>query len=194
MRLGGSFRVGAAANYPVASSTGAQFGVSAAVAPSPRVAVGLAFEHGELGTEHAEGSLGTVDVDRSLNGLWATVRLTLLRIDPVTLAITLGPGLVWQQEDASIVALDTNFGPLRAYRCTAWDGPSLGLRAGLGADIHLGGRFYFNLDTVIDELRLSGGTLGSDDLGTCALGAGSTTVAGVRGGFSYRLDVSRFAR
>jgi hypothetical protein len=194
VRLGGSFRIGSAANYPVSSRTGALFGVGVAVAPSSRFAIGLAYEHGELGTEHAEGNLGTVDVDRSLNGVWATVRLTLFHIEPVALAITLGPGLVWQQEDASILALDPNFGPLSAYRCTAWDGPSLGLRAGLGAEIHLGGGFYFDLDTVIDELRLGGGTLGSDALGTCALGPGSTTVAGVRGGFSYRLDVSRYTR
>jgi hypothetical protein len=194
VRLGGSFRIGDAANFPISSRTGALFGLGVALAPSPRFSVGLAYEHGELGTEHGDGDLGIVDVDRSTDSLWATVRLTLFRVDPLAVVVTLGPGLVWQHEDADILALDPNFGVPSAFRCTATDGPSLGLRAGLGADVHLGGGFYFNLDTVVDEMRLTSGTLASDTLGTCAPGAGSTTVFGVRGGLSYRFDVSRYAR
>jgi len=194
LRFGGAFRLGDAPNYPVSSRTGALFGVGVAVAPSPRFALGLAYEHAELGTERGEGTLGSIDVDRTTDALWASVRLTLFRLDPVALAVTLGPGLVWQSEDASLVALDPNFALPSASRCTASDGPSLGLRAGLGAEVHLGGGFFFNLDTVVDALRLSGDTLSSDTLGTCALGAGSTTLVGVRGGFSYRLDVSRYTR
>ena len=123
----------------------------------------------------------------SLPGAW--VRLTLVRVDRLALAIAIGPGLVWQHEDADVLALDPSFGLPNAFRCAETEGPGLGLRAGLGAEIRLGGGFYFNLDGVVDALRLS-----SDPIGACAPGAGSTTLVGVRGGFSYRVDVSRYAR
>ncbi len=157
------------------------------MAPSPRFAFGLAYECGELGTEDSQGSLGTIDVDRITDSVWASVRVTLFRVDPVALAITLGPGLVWQRED--VLALAPDGALSSAYRCTANDGPGLGLRAGLGGELRLGGGFFFNLDAVVDALRLS-----SDTLGTCAPGAGSTTVVGVRGGLTYRVDVSRYTR
>ncbi len=189
VRLGGGFRLGDAPSFSVASRTGFVVGVGVAVVPSPRFSLGLWYEHSELGTEHGEGDLGTVDVDRSTDSLWAMLRLNLFRIDGFALALMLGPGLVWQHEDTNAFAFDgTDWRP-DAFRCSATDGPGLGLRAGLGAELHLGGGFVLNLDGTADELRLS-----SDALGTCAPGAGSTAVIGVRGGLSYRLDVSRYVR
>ena len=55
--------------------------------------------------------------------------------------------------------------------------------------MNLGGGVFFNLDGVIDELCLS-----ADPLGTCAPGAGSTALLGVRGGFTYKVDVTRYVR
>jgi hypothetical protein len=189
VRLGGLVRIGDAPSFSIDSRTGFLLGVGVSIAPSPRFSIGLTYEHAELGSEHGEGDLGTVDVDRSLDSLWATLRLNLFRVDGFALAVVLGPGLVWQHEDANAFAFDgTDWRP-DAFRCTATDGPGLGLRAGLGAELHLGGGFVLNLDGTIDELRLS-----SDALDTCAPGAGSTAVVGVRGGFSYRVDVSRYVR
>jgi hypothetical protein len=189
VRLGGAVRLGGSPSFPIESRTGSLFGIGVSIAPSPRYAVALAYEHAGLGAEHGQGDLGVVDVDRSLDSLWASVRLTLFRLDRVALAVALGPGLVWQRVDADVIALDPAAFQPTTFRCAEGGGPGLGLRAGLGAEIHLGGGFFFGLDAVIDELRLSG-----DPLGTCAPGAGSTGVFGVRGGLAYRLDVSGVVR
>jgi hypothetical protein len=189
VRLGGIVRIGDAPSFSIDSRTGYLLGVSALVALSPRFSLGLVYEHAELGSEQGAGAMGTVDIDRSLDSLWATLRLNLFRIDGFALAVVLGPGLVWQHEDVNAFAFDNTDWRPTAFQCTASDGPGLGLRAGLGAELHLGGGFVLNLDGTIDELRLS-----SDGLGTCAPGAGSTAVVGVRGGFSYRVDVSRYVR
>ena len=189
VRLGGAFRVGDAASFGIDSRTGAVVGVGLAVAPSSRYSIGLAYEHAGLGTEHSAGDLGVVDVGRTLDALWATLRLTLFRVDRFAFALTIGPGLVWQSVDANVITLGGGQVQPDPFRCSEMAGPGLGLRAGAGVEVQLGGGFFFQLDGTIDELRLS-----SDPLGTCAPGAGSTAQAGVRGAFVYRLDVSRYVR
>jgi hypothetical protein len=190
VRVGGAVRIGDSPTLPIATRSGAMFGVALAIAPSPKYAIGLAYEHTDIGSEHGEGDVGILDVSRSLDSLWASVRLSLFRNDRVSLGIAIGPGLVWQHVDTSAIILSSDTAGLPStFQCTETGGPGLGLRANVGAEITLGGGFYLNLDAVIDELRLSG-----DLLGTCAPGAGSTAVFGARGGFAYRFDVSHIMR
>ncbi len=189
VRLGGAFRIGDSASFGIDSRTGALAGVGLAIAPSWRYSIGLAYEHAGLGTEHSAGDLGVVDVGRTLDSVWASVRLTLFRVDRFAFALSIGPGLVWQSVDANVITLGGGQVQPDAFRCSEMDGPGLGLRAAAGAEVQFGGGFYFQLDGTIDELRLS-----ADPLGTCAPGAGSTAQASVRGAFVYRLDVSRYVR
>jgi hypothetical protein len=181
--------VGDAPAFQVAGRTGVVMGLGLAVAPSPRYAIGLAYEHSDLGSEHGQGDLAVVDLTRSLDSLWATVRLTLFRVDRFALGLTLGPGLVWQHVSADVIVYGGTAGIPDVYRCAETGGVGLGLRAGLGAEVHLGGGFFFTADVVADELRLA-----SDPLGACAPGAGSTAVLGGRAGFVHKFDVSRYLR
>jgi hypothetical protein len=189
VRVGGSGRLGDSSSLPIASRGGATVAVGVAIAPSPRYAVGIAYEHGELGTEHGEGDAAILDLDRSMDSLWASVRVSLFRNDRFMLGVLLGPGLVWQHVHASAIVFGGTEGRPDTFACTETSGPGLGLRAGVGAEVKLGGGFFFSLDALIDELRLA-----SDLLGTCAPGAGSTAVLGARAGFAYRFDVSRIVR
>lgn len=189
LRIGASYRIGDSPSLPITGRFGAMFGAGVAIAPSQRFAIGLAYEHGELGTEHGEGDVGTIDVSRTVDSLWASVRATLWRNERIAIGITLGPGLVWQHVSLNAIVFGNTTWTPTTFNCADTDGPSLGLRAGLGAEITLGNGFYFNLDAMIDELRLS-----SDIIGTCAPGAGSTATFGVRGGAAYRFDVSRAVR
>ena len=190
VRIGGAGRIGEAPAFSVTSRGAFVLGVGVAVAPSPRFSVGLAYEHSGLGSEQGAGELGVLYLDRTMDSLWATLRLSLLRVDGFSLGITLGPGLVWQSVDAAGVTYDgtTSFQPT-PFRCSATDSAGFGLRAGLGAEVHLSDGFVLSVDAVADELRL-----GSDSIGTCAPGAGSTALFGARAGLAYRFDVSRYLR
>jgi hypothetical protein len=187
VRYGGAIRIGSAPSFEVGDRGGSMVGVGLAITPTRLFRIGLAYEHASLGSEHGAGDLGSVNLTRSLDSLWATLRLSLYRGDWLGLGVTLGPGLVWQSVGAAWTVPGET--PASAYRCTETAGPGLGLRAGLGAEIRLGHGLFVSLDGVIDEMQLS-----SDPLGTCAPGAGSTAVFGVRAGFAYRLDVSRYVR
>ncbi len=189
VRLGGAFRSGSAPAFSVGTRTGFMMGAGVAIAPSPRFAIGVAYERSGLGSEHGQGDLGIVDVERSLDSLWATLRLSLVRFERVSIGVTLGPGLVWQHAQANVLLYGGTAGRPDVYTCADSGGPGLGLRAGVGAEVRLAGGFYFSLDATADELRLS-----SDPLGTCAPGAGSTALFGVRGGLSYRFDLTRNLR
>lgn len=189
VRLGGAARVGDAPAFSITGRSGVVMGLGVAVAPSPRYAIGLAYEHADLGSEHGEGDLATVDLTRSLDGLWASIRLNLFQNDRVAIGLLLGPGLVWQHVTADVILYGGTAGRPDVYRCSESGTVGLGLRAGLGAEVQLGGGFVLGVDAVADELRL-----GSDALGTCAPGAGSTALIGGRANLAYRFDVSRYLR
>ena len=190
VRIGGAGRIGDAPAFSITNRGAFMLGVGVAVAPSPRISIGLAYEHSGLGSEHGAGDLGVVDVDRTTDSLWATLRLSLVRVDGFSLGVTLGPGLVWQSVDATGITYDgaTSWQPT-PFRCTGTDSVGLGLRAGVGAEVALGSGFVLSVDATADELRL-----GDDAIGTCAPGAGSTALFGARAGLAYRFDVSRYLR
>jgi hypothetical protein len=188
LRAGGAARLGQSPSLPIRRRTGPMIGVGASVAPSALFTIGLAYEHTWLGSEHGVGAAGIVDADRRIDGVWATIRLTFLRTDRVTLGVLLGPGLVWQGASANETVFAAS-GPPGTVQCTETEGPNLGLRAGFGTDIRVFRGLRVQLDTVFDELRLS-----SDPLGSCLPGVGSMAVFGVRAGLAYGFDVSRILR
>jgi hypothetical protein len=181
-------RVGASPTFPIATRFGGVFGVGAYVWPSPRFAAGLGYEHSFLGAEAGRGDVGDVQLTRALDVLWASLRLSLYRSAGLALLVQLGPGLAFQQVDAGVVLYDKAGRPSTST-CSNGGSPGLGLRAGASVGVHVAGPVWVGADAIFDTLRLS-----SDPLGSCANGAGSTSVLGVRLGLTYRLDVSRWLR
>lgn len=189
LHLGGVYRAGDAPAFPITDRAGASFGVSAFVAPSRRFSFGLAFEHAGLGSEKAEGELGSLTITRDLNLLWAGLRMHVITTDAVRIGLLIGPGLAWQGVDAGGL-LTPGIGVLpSAYSCSAGDSANLALRAGLGARFMLGSGFSFLVDASFDNVRLA-----SDVIGDCAPGAGTVSLIGARVGFGYELDVTSFVR
>ncbi len=104
VHLGGAYRLGEAPAFGIVNRGGAVAGAGVAVAPSPRFSFGLAYEHVGLGNEHGAGGLAVVDLRRTIAGVWATVRLTILRVDWFALGWSpSAPGLAWQHVDAGVV-------------------------------------------------------------------------------------------
>jgi opacity protein-like surface antigen len=189
VRFGGAVRLGDAPAFSITQRGGAVLGVGVGVAPSPRWLVGVAYEHTDIGTERGDGDLASVDLSRSLDSVWATVRLNLYQTEHFAIGVSIGPGLVWQHVDANVIVYGGTAGIPDVFRCEDTAGVGLGLRAGVGAEARLGEGFVLSLDAVADELRLS-----SDAIGTCAPGAGSTALLGARAGLGWRFDVSRYLR
>lgn len=189
LRMGVAARLGAPQNFDLTRGTGYTVGLGVAVAPTRRFAVGIGYEHVDLGAESAAGDLGSVDLTRATDALWATLRLTAFRTERVGLAVSLGPGLVWQSVSADVIVLDGPGSRPFALSCSEGGSPGLGLRAAVGADVLLGSGFWLSADMVFDNLRLT-----SDVLGDCVQGAGSVSVLGGRVGLAYRFDASRWVR
>jgi hypothetical protein len=187
LRVGGGVRLGSGSSLPVSDRGSAMVGVSAAIVPSPLFTVGVAFEHSTLGREQGSGDVADVDLSRAIDAVWATLRLSLVHLDRFAFAVVIGPGLVWEHVDAEVIVHEGG-GPT-AVECTGTASVGLGLRAGLGIEAQLGAHVWFTADAQADNLRLS-----SDPIGTCAPGAGSVPLLGLRVGFVYRIDVSRFVR
>jgi hypothetical protein len=187
-RIGGAGRLGSSASLPITNRGGEIFGVGVALAPSPRFTVGLSYEHSGLGGERGVGDVADIAVGRSLDALWATLRLDVLKLDGFDLGVTVGPGIAWQHASADVIVFDPTGVP-STFLCSDSGSASLGLRAGLGIAARITEHVWFTADAVFDNLHLS-----SDPLGSCALGAGTVSLLGLRAGFVYRLDVSRFVR
>lgn len=188
-RLGFAYRIGGGSSFSVTDRAGAVFGLAVGISPSSRYTVGLAYEHSALGEERGSGDAGDVVLSRSLDALWASVRLAIFRTDSFAVNLTLGPGLAWQHVDASVIVLGDGTARPDTFQCTETGGPGLGLRAGLGVEGRVGDHFLLSLDGLFDNLRLA-----SDPLGSCAQGAGSVTLFGARFSVAYRGDVSRYTR
>lgn len=188
-RLGGAARLGDSGGLPITGRGGALLGAALAISPSPRFGIGLAYEHSGLGSERGDGDAATIDVRRSLDAGWATIRLDLASLDGLRLTAAIGPGVLWQHATAyGVVWGDAGSRP-RPFQCSASGSMDFGLRASIGVEAPITERVAFTTDVGIDSIRLS-----SDLLGNCIAGSGTATLIGVRAGFSYRFDVTRFIR
>jgi hypothetical protein len=189
LRLGGGLRLGSGSSLPITDRGSAMIGASVAFAPSPSYTFGLAYEHSSLGHEGGSGDAADIELARSIDAVWATLRLNLVHTDGFAFAAVIGPGLVWQHVDASVIVLDPGGSGPTVFRCTDSDSVGFGLRAGLGIEAQLSEHAWFTTDALIDNLRLS-----SDPIGSCAGGAGSVPLLGLRVGIVYKIDVSRSVR
>ena len=190
LHAGVAARIGGSQVYGVESRGGIVFGGSVFLNPSPRFGVGVEFSHATIGSEAAgPGEAGEIELSRHLNQLWAGLRVHLLRSQGYEGWLGFGPGLMWQGVDASGVSVTTMGQPGQAFKCSASDGPRLGLRVGVGGAIPLGGGLH-----LAPEALLEGDQLTTDPLGTCAAGPGTTGVFSFRFGFFFRSDVSRNIR
>jgi hypothetical protein len=186
---GFGYRFSGTAGLPITSRYGGAIGGSIAVAPSPSYAFGLGYEHLTLGSEHGVGDVADVELSRTLDVVSASIRLAFLRLDRLMLVAQVGPGLAFQGVDASVVVFQGASGRPSGFNCHETAGPGLALRAGLGMEARINRGLWFTLETVLDNVHTS-----SDILGTCAPGAGTVSTVGLRAGFTYRLDVTRFLR
>ena len=189
IRAGFGYRFSGTSSFPITGRFGSMVGAFVAVAPAPVYAVGLGYEHSALGREHGHGDVADVDLSRTLDVVWASVRAVLVRTESLKLVAQIAPGLAFQHVTADALVYQTGGAAPVPFTCREGGGPGLGLRAGLGLEAPLTRALGVDLETVIDNLRLS-----SAPLGTCAPGAGTVSMVGLRLGFTYQLDVSRALR
>jgi hypothetical protein len=189
LRLGAAVRLGSGSGLAISDRGSAMVGVSVAIAPSPLFTVGVAYEHSTLGREEGSGAVADVELARAIEAVWATIRLNVVHVDGFAFAAVIGPGLVWEHVDANVIVLEGTANGPTAVQCTATASVGFGLRAGLGMQARIGRHVWFTADAQADNLRLS-----SDPIGSCAPGAGSVPLIGLRVGFVYTIDVSRFVR
>ncbi|APR84243.1 outer membrane protein OmpA [Minicystis rosea] len=189
LRGGFNYRIGSGPSLPVDGRAGGAFGLGAAIAPWKRAAISLSWERIGLGDEHGVGDLADARVSRSLDVIWAGIRLYLARSENFGLHLQLGPGLAFQHASADVLLFPSVGMQPSVYRCRESGGPGLALRAGLGGEAHIVGPIWFTADALVDNVQAS-----SNPLGDCAPGMGSTPSFGMRLGLSYRIDVSRAMR
>jgi opacity protein-like surface antigen len=186
--LGSSIRVGAAPGFELTQRTGLLGGGGIVFAPLRSFALGLGFEHVGLGTERLGSSdIGSATAERSMNALWLDLRVHPLRTESASIFAGIGVGLGWQLAAASRFEDPEGTGRTATITlCDASDSASVGLRAGAGVEIPVGGGFFVMGDGWIENVRLSG-----EILDACIGGAGTSTLLTLRAGLAYRLDLAR---
>jgi hypothetical protein len=164
---------------------GLRFGLGGDVAFSSVVAVGLRYEHYDLGKEGGEIGLGgTMRVDRDLNSLWLGLRAYPFESDWFGAFVGLGVGASWQSlyaEGVAWRAVQPSTSGSFACEGSAMIAPAL--RAGLGVHAALGDSLRLWASADFDSYRLS-----EDVLDACAPGAGSASVLGLQTGIGYRFS------
>jgi len=188
-RAGFSRRLGSAPGVPITNRLGGVLGLGAAIAPWHRFAIGVGWEHSLIGSERSDGDLADVSVSRSMDVIWASLRLYLVRGERVGLLVQLGPGLAIQHATADVIVYPAAGMRPTVSRCSETGGPGLALRAGLGFEARLAGALWITADALFDNVHLS-----TDALGDCVAGAGTLSLLGMRFGLTYRGDVSRWLR
>jgi opacity protein-like surface antigen len=185
--LGGAVRVGGAEPFMATTRTGLVAGGGIVFAPLRSFALGLSYEHVDLGEDRlGTGEIGSANVERELHALWLDLRVHPLRRETFSIFAGIGLGLGFQQANADRIEDPAGTGQTaRLVLCEASDSASMALRGGAGVEVKLGGGFYFVGDAWVENARLSGELLDG-----CIGGAGTTTILSLRGGVAYRLDLS----
>jgi hypothetical protein len=192
--LGGIYRAGDAQLLEVTERAGLTFGAGVLVAPSRYVAVGLAYEHADLGHERSGvGPFGSIEVERDLNSLWASLRVYLLPPGDLRLFLGLQAGLAWQSADAT-GALPFDAYATRSFACETSAPAGFAFGFGAGIEARLAGQLFLIGDLGFHAYRLTGDTLASESGLACAPGAGTVNAFALRAGLAYRWDISRLTR
>lgn len=185
---------------PSTERAGLSLGGAAFIAPFPRFAAGLIYEHHELGGEQTDTGTGPVssnnqanrlDVARALDALLAGFRLHVVNTVPVQLSTLFAVGPAWQQVRGE--QAEQRIGaPLKLSHCSGLDGPHLALHAELLGELLLGNGLYFSSAIALDNIRLSDADIAGctvDGAGAPIVGPGNTLLVGGRVGFIYRFDL-----
>src|SRR5262249_12276387 len=129
-------------------------GAGAFFAPLTWLAVGATYTHETLQEETPTDP----SITRNLDTLWIDVPVQAPLIGPLQLSLRLAPGVAWHRASAeatmSFAPNMANQKPSQNGPCSENDGPNPALRAGVGADVRLGGPISFVLDAAVDEVRI----------------------------------------
>jgi hypothetical protein len=182
LMVGTGRRLDDAPLFDVTGRQGLMFGVGTSLYLSRRIAIGLDFEHYDLGTEDSgllEG--GEVAIDRDLNDLWLSMRLYPLRGDSVGMFVRFGLAAAWQSAELQATLIDPfNPSDTNHVRCEGADSLGFAIRGDLGVDAVLGDGVRIHAGVGFDSYRLS-----DDVLTACVPGAGTAAVFAVRTGIAY---------
>ena len=183
---GGAVRIYDAPLFKITQRVGGNFGIGFAYQMQP-ISLGLSYEYTGLGREDSGvGPFGFVQIDRSLDTLWASVKVRFSGPTWGTPFFGVSIGGTWQDATTrGIVLLDRGASGGVTFGCTASDTINLAFRAGGGVEFPLSSSVSFITDASFDAYRLS-----SDVIQFCAPGAGSTSSLLVRVGLAYRFDMS----
>ena len=179
-------RIDDAPLFNITRRVGGNFGIGFAYQIQP-ISVGLSFEYTNLGRENSGvGPFGFVQIDRSIDTLWASVKVRFAGPTWGTPFFGVSIGGTWQDATMKgVVLLDRGASGAAPFGCTSSDSINLAFRAGGGVEFPLSSNVSLITDASFDAYRLS-----SDVIQFCAPGAGSTSSFLFRVGLTYRFDMA----
>jgi len=184
--IGGSIRLGEAPLFDVAQRGGVNAGLGFAYLLHP-LSVGLSYEHVSLGADDSGVvGFGSVNIARAVDTVWASLHVRLSASEVIVPYFGVGLGGVWQSARVSGIFLSGGglYGG-QSFGCSATDSLNLALRANVGAEVPLGKAVSLVFEGALDAYRLS-----SEIFEDCAPGAGTTSAVLLRGGLTYRFDLT----
>lgn len=182
---GAAVRIDDAPLFNITRRVGGNFGIGFTYQIQP-VSIGLSYEYTNLGREDSGvGPFGFVQIDRSIDTLWASVKVRFSGPTWGTPYFGVAIGGTWQDATMKGVALlDGGTSGGVPFGCTSSDSINIAFRAGGGVAFPLSSNVSFITDASFDAYRLS-----SDVIQFCAPGAGSTSSFLLRIGLAYRFDM-----
>ena len=179
---GGTARFGSS-DAAWVSRGGGLFGLDALYLVKPWVGVGLGYERNLFAAEKRDtgGALYT-ELNRTMDAPFVLGRFVPWSNELLSFFVQVGVGPTIQHVNASsTTARVGSLGGvvLEPETCNASD-VGLGLRAGLGLEVNVSELISLTSQLGLDHHRLSSGMLGS-----CAVGAGATTLLGGRIGVTF---------
>lgn len=182
---GGAVRLDDAPLFNITQRVGGNFGLGFLYEIQP-ISFGLSYEHTGLGRESSGvGPYGFVQIDRSIDTVLASIRMSFSGLSWATPYFGVGIGGTWQDASMNGVVLpDRGVSGGVPFSCKSSDDINLALRVSGGLAIPLSSNVSFLTDATFDAYRLS-----SDIIQLCAPGAGSTSSFLFRIGLAYRFDI-----
>lgn len=169
---------------------GLVLGGSLFVWPSRLLAFGASYAHVDLHrAETPRAAVDPIQIDYEAHTFLAEARVVPIRFSSIALFASLGGGLAWQEASLRATLVPVNGAPGASIRCDAGSDAELAFRGALGMKARLGRAASLLVDASFLGYRFS-----SDVLGSCAPGAGTAQTIMLRAGFTYDVDITRFAR
>lgn len=184
--VGGAVRIDDAPLFNITRRVGGNFGIGFSYQIQP-ISIGLSYEYTNIGREDSGvGPYGFVQIDRSLDTLWASVKVRFSGPTWGTPFFGVAAGATWQDATMKGIALlDRGSSGGTPFGCTSSDSINFAFRAGGGVEFPLSPNVSLITDASFDAYRLS-----SDVIEFCAPGAGSTSSFLFRLGLTYRFDMA----